>query len=130
MSYLRSEAIAFCSRSGKACNGDRTLKQLSHCYFPILSMIAALRQIEHSAIALLESGQTPLILPMLLKSRHCLQKHHIPTLIRFNVPLQRRLVTFASPPISFNRPLQGGCYVLYLSLERDVLNCIHPFIGF
>ncbi|NJL40515.1 MAG: hypothetical protein HC899_30055 [Leptolyngbyaceae cyanobacterium SM1_4_3] len=27
-----------------------------------------------------------------------------------NVPLQRRLVTFASPPRSFNRPLQGGCY--------------------
>ncbi|MEK9513049.1 hypothetical protein H4N54_18015 [Limnospira fusiformis KN01] len=41
--------------------GDRPLKQLSPCYFtqnfvPILSMIAALRQIEHSAIALLERG--------------------------------------------------------------------------
>ncbi len=61
MSYLSSEAIAFCSRSGKACNGEHTLKQLSHCYFtqnftPILSMIAALRQIEHSPITLLESG--------------------------------------------------------------------------
>jgi hypothetical protein len=30
--------------------------------------------------------------------------------LQSNVPLQRRLATFASPPVIFNSPLQGGCY--------------------
>ncbi|CDM93472.1 hypothetical protein HFV01_21970 [Limnospira fusiformis SAG 85.79] len=56
----RSDRILLISRQSFQL-GDRTLKQLSHCHFTqnfvlILSIIAALRQIEHSPIALLESG--------------------------------------------------------------------------
>ncbi|EDZ93629.1 hypothetical protein AmaxDRAFT_3561 [Limnospira maxima CS-328] len=96
--------------------GDRPLKQLSHCPFtqnfvPILSIIAALRQIEHSAIALLERGYTSLNLPMLLKGRYCLQKQHIPTLIGFNGSGQRLSITSAATPTNFVSPLHQNCCI-------------------
>jgi hypothetical protein len=47
----------------------------------------------------------------------------IPLFKNYNVPLQQRLVTFASTPAAKYRPLQGGCYAA-IAVDRSA--CSSP----